>query len=160
MSKFKINKVTLYAANLIAVQLVFALADMYEITLEQVFETFTKLNYWKVLNNTEICCILAHDGIKDTVSDVSKQFDTIFGTQLSAYKKMVIPFDSQSITIIEQIMKDKKLSRQDAMTLWFSSKTYEELIRRKLTYISAMRGYWALNLELEKNPKWMTEDFE
>ena len=29
MSKFKINKVTLYAANLIAVQLVFALADMY-----------------------------------------------------------------------------------------------------------------------------------
>lgn len=108
MSKFKINKVTLYAANLIAVQLVFALAYMYEITLEQVFETFTKLNYWKVLNNTEICCILAHDGIKDTVSDVSKQFDTIFGTQLNAYKKMVIPFDSQSITIIEQIMKDKK----------------------------------------------------
>lgn len=33
MSKFKINKVTLYAANLIAVQLVFALAGMYEITL-------------------------------------------------------------------------------------------------------------------------------
>lgn len=119
MSKFKINKVTLYAANLIAVQLVFALADMYEITLEQVFETFTKLNYWKVLNNTEICCILAHDGIKD-----------------------------------------KKLSRQDAMTLWFSSQTYEDIIRRKLTYISAMRGYWELNLELEKNPKWMTEDFE
>ena len=103
---------------------------------------------------------MAHDGIKDTVSDVSKQFDTIFGTQLNAYKKMVIPFDSQSITIIEQIMKDKKLSRQDAMTLWFSSKTYKEIIRRKLTYISAMRGYWELNLELEKNPKWMTEEFE
>ena len=160
MSKSAIKEVSMITANEFAIQLVFALADMYEITLEQVFETFTKLNYWKVLNNTEICCILAHDGIKDTVSDVSKQFDTIFGTQLNAYKKMVIPFDSQSITIIEQIMKDKKLSRQDAMTLWFSSKTYKEIIRRKLTYISAMRGYWELNLELEKNPKWMTEDFE
>ena len=160
MSKSAIKEVSMITANEFAIQLVFALADMYEITLEQVFETFTKLNYWKVLNNTEICCILAHDGIKDTVSDVSKQFDTIFGTQLNAYKKMVIPFDSQSITIIEHLMKEEKLSRQDAMTLWFSSKTYKEIIRRKLTYISAMRGYWELNLELEKNPKWMTEDFE
>ena len=160
MHKFKINKITLYTANLIVVQLIYALADMYEISLERVFEVFTKLNYWKVINATEICCILAHDGIKDTVNDVSKQFDTILGTHLHEYRKKEIPFDSQSITIVEQIMQDKKLSRQDAMTLWFSSKTYQEIIRRKLTYISAMSGYLELNLELEKNPKWMTEDFE
>lgn len=160
MYKFKINKITLYTANLITVQLVFVLADMYEITLEQVFETFTRLNYWKVINDTEICCILAHDGIKDIVKDVSEQFDIILGTPLHEYEKKEIPFDSQSITILETIMKDKKLSRQDALTLWFSSNTYKEIIRRKLTYISAMRGYWELNLELEKNPKWMTEDFE
>ena len=154
------QEVSMITANEFAIQLVFALADKYSISISDVFKIFTTLNYWKVINDTDVCCVLAHDGIKDTVSDVSKQFDTIFGTQLNSYKKMVIPFDSQSITIIGQIMKDKKLSRQDAMTLWFSSKTYKEIIRRKLTYISAMRGYWELNLELEKNPKWMTEDFE
>lgn len=71
-----------------------------------------------------------------------------------------IPFESQSITIIEHIMRDKNATRQDAMKLWFNSKTYNEIVNRGLTYISAMRAYYELNLELKKSPEWMKKDFE
>lgn len=71
-----------------------------------------------------------------------------------------IPFESQSITIIERIMKDKNASRQEAMKLWFNSKTYNEIVARKLNYISAMRAYYELNLEIKKSPEWMKNDFE
>ena len=71
-----------------------------------------------------------------------------------------IPFESQSITIIEHIMKDNNASRKDAMKLWFNSKTYNEIIKRKLTYISAMRAYYELNLEIKGSSEWMKNDFE
>lgn len=71
-----------------------------------------------------------------------------------------IPFESQSITVIERIMKDNKVSRQEAMKLWFNSKTYKEIINRGLTYISAMRAYYELNLEISENSEWMKNDFE
>lgn len=71
-----------------------------------------------------------------------------------------IPFESQSITVIERIMKDNKVSRQEAMKIWFNSKTYNEIINRKLTYISAMRAYYELNLEIKRSSEWMKNDFE
>lgn len=69
-------------------------------------------------------------------------------------------FESQSLTVVEQIMKDSKLSRKEAMKLWFNSKTYKEIVRRKLTYISAMRAYYELGLEINGNPDWMEKEFE
>lgn len=57
-------------------------------------------------------------------------------------------------------MKDKNASRQEAMKLWFNSKTYKEIVDRKLNYISAMRAYYELNLEIKKSPEWMKNDFE
>ena len=71
-----------------------------------------------------------------------------------------IPFESQSITVIEHIMKDNNASRQDAIKLWFNSKTYNEIVSRKLTYISAMRAYYELNLEIKGSSEWMKNDFE
>ena len=71
-----------------------------------------------------------------------------------------IPFESQSITIIERIMKDKNISRQEALNIWFNSRTYNEIIRRNVTFISAMRAYFELNLELTNNPEWMKNEFE
>ncbi len=71
-----------------------------------------------------------------------------------------IPFESQTITIIERIMKDKNVSREDAVKLWLNSKTYNEILKRKLTYISAMRAYYELNLEIKGSSEWMKKDFE
>lgn len=71
-----------------------------------------------------------------------------------------IPFESQSITIIERIMEDKNVSRQSALQMWFNSETYKEIINRELTYISAMRAYYELDLELKKSTEWMKKEFE
>ena len=46
------------------------------------------------------------------------------------------------------------------MKLWFNSKTYNEIVNRGLTYISAMRAYYELNLELKKSTEWMKKDFD
>lgn len=69
-------------------------------------------------------------------------------------------FESQSITVVEQIMKDSNIPRKEAEKLWFNSKTYSEILRRKLTYISAMRAYYELGLEISGNPDWMEKEFE
>lgn len=69
-------------------------------------------------------------------------------------------FESQSITLIETLMKRHNMSREIATKTWFSSRTYHEIIRRKLTYISAMRAYTELNMEFEKNPNWMQNSFD
>lgn len=52
------------------------------------------------------------------------------------------------------------MSREVATKTWFSSKTYQEIIKRKLTYISAMRAYTELKMEFEKNPNWMQNSFD
>lgn len=70
------------------------------------------------------------------------------------------PFESQSITVIEHIIDNKHISRESAIKLWFNSKTYKEIIRRDLTFISAMRAYYELELEYKKSPDWMTKSFE
>lgn len=69
-------------------------------------------------------------------------------------------FYSQSITIIEHLIKEDKMSRESAIKLWFNSKTYNEIIKRNLTYISAMRAYFELRLEKENDSEWMQKPFE
>lgn len=69
-------------------------------------------------------------------------------------------FESQSITVVEKIMKDSNISRKEAEKIWFNSKTYSEILRRKLTFISAMRAYYELGLEINGNPDWMRKEFE
>ena len=69
-------------------------------------------------------------------------------------------FQSQSITLIETLMKRHSISRKAAAKIWFGSKTYHEIIKRKLTYISAMRAYTELKMEFEENPNWMQNSFD
>ena len=45
------------------------------------------------------------------------------------------------------------------MKYWFSSKTYSEIIKREITYISAMRAYTELELEAKEDPEWMRNEF-
>lgn len=69
-------------------------------------------------------------------------------------------FESQSSTIIKRLMEKDGMSREEATNFWFHSATYKEIIKRKLTYISAMRAYSELRLEHKKSPDWMQKSFE
>lgn len=154
------GEVLLSTANEFAIQLIFELAERHSITLREVFDTFSKVNYWRVLNNTYACCELAHDGLKVTLEDIEEYFSqwAVKTSSTGIYKE--VPFESQSITIIERIMEYDSMSREQAMQTWFMSKTYNEIIARGLTYISAMRAYFELKLEMEGNPEWMQKEFE
>ena len=66
-----------------------------------------------------------------------------------------VPFESQSITLIEHLIKHKGMSREEACKLWFNSKTYKEIIRRNVTYLSAMKALFELERELSNHPEWM-----
>ena len=157
--KNKIEEITLSTANEFAVQLVLELSERYSIALEKVFDIFTEMNYWRVINNAEVCCELAHDGLQSTIEDIGKWFESFTKTNKKPNTTRK-PFESQSITIVKHIVENDHLSREDAIKLWFSSKTYKEIIRRNLTYISAMRAYFELELEHEKSPDWMKQPFE
>lgn len=65
-------------------------------------------------------------------------------------------FEMQSIQIVELLIKHNKMSREHAIKLWFSSKTYNEILKRNLTYISATCAYSELMAELNHNPRWFT----
>ena len=69
-------------------------------------------------------------------------------------------FESQSETIIEKLVEDKNISREEAIKLWLNSKTYEEIVKRKITYISAMRAYIEFEMEQNNDDEWMQNSFE
>ena len=70
------------------------------------------------------------------------------------------PFWSQSETLIEHLVDERGYSEEAAEKLWFNSKTYKEIIRRELTYISAMRALYELDKELEGKTDWMDKPFD
>lgn len=67
--------------------------------------------------------------------------------------------NSQSATVIEQLML-RGVSKEEASSLWFNSKTKKILEDRKMFWVSGMRCFVELEYELEGNPKWMNEPFE
>lgn len=66
---------------------------------------------------------------------------------------------SQSIVVLNQLMKNNNMTRQQAMDTWFKSKTKAELEKRKLFFVSGMRCYWELTLELDGDSRWMATEF-
>lgn len=69
-------------------------------------------------------------------------------------------FTSQSELIIDFIMQNLGLNREGAMKLWFNSKTYSEICRRQLFYISATRAYSELLMEMQYSDEWMRNSFD
>ena len=76
------------------------------------------------------------------------------------YNMLVNDFDSQSELIIGFLMKNQNMSKDDAEKEWFQSKTYSEIIRRKLFYVSASRAYSELLMEQQNNDEWMRNPFD
>lgn len=66
---------------------------------------------------------------------------------------------NQAVIVIKQLMDKDNMNRGDACKVWYESKTKEEIIKRDLYYISGMRCYWELMLELSKHKNWMNDWF-
>lgn len=69
-------------------------------------------------------------------------------------------FNDQSELVVGFIMQKHNMNREDAMKAWFNSKTYAEIYRRQLFYISATRAYSELYMEWQNNPDWMRNLFD
>lgn len=68
---------------------------------------------------------------------------------------------SQSKVVVTNLMKDRGMSREQAVSCWYCSKTKEFLEKNNLYYVSGMRCYYELMLELSNNmEKWLREPFD
>lgn len=75
--KRRLDKMTEDTANDFTIQLIFELSTKYSISIDNVLDTLNKMGYWKVLNDNELCCLLAHDGVSDTIKSIGGDFNDI-----------------------------------------------------------------------------------
>lgn len=66
----------------------------------------------------------------------------------------------QDEVVIEVLMEEDKLTRKQAFDTWFTSKTKDKIKEMKLFYVSGMRCYWELKLELSNDRRWFNEPFD
>ena len=64
-------------ANEFAVELIFALANCYDVSIDVVLKVFDKIGYWNVINDDDVCCELAHDGIAVTIQTLKGDFNEV-----------------------------------------------------------------------------------
>lgn len=67
---------------------------------------------------------------------------------------------SQSEIVVKQLMIYKKMTRNQALTCWYTSKTKRILEEKNMYYVSGIRCYVELIYEITNNSKWMNEPFE
>lgn len=60
-----------------ATRLIVALSDYFSITIDKVLSIFDEIGYWKIINNDEVCCVLAHDGVQANIKDLERTFNEI-----------------------------------------------------------------------------------
>lgn len=73
---------------------------------------------------------------------------------------MITDLKSQSVAVLNKLMENDKMTRQQATDTWFNSRTKTELEKHKLFFVSGMRCYWELKLELSEDSRWMSDTFE
>ena len=67
----------------------------------------------------------------------------------------------QSEVVVRQLVKDgENITQESALALWNASKTKKCLEDAGLDYVSGMRCYWELQLELSEDQRWMKEPFD
>ena len=75
--KRRLEKITKDTAIDFTIQLIFELSTKYSISIDTVLDTLNKMGYWKVLNDDELCCLLAHDGVNATIKSIGGDFNDI-----------------------------------------------------------------------------------
>lgn len=68
--------------------------------------------------------------------------------------------ENQSRTVIENLIKNNNMTLSDATRAWHNSRTKQALVEKGLSFVSGMRCYWELQLELRNDPRWMSEPFD
>ena len=68
--------------------------------------------------------------------------------------------NSQTKVVIRQLITLDNKTLEEAHTLWFGSKTKQYLEENSLYYVSGMRCYWELCLELACDSRWLYEPFD
>lgn len=159
MTEKKRKQIEYHVANEFLVDLLFAISKKYHISEARVVDIFDALNYWNVINDDRVCCVAAHDGVEAVIRELDEKINEVL---LKEDRLLDINrFESRTVIIImENLMQENKLSREQAIKDWFNSKTYSEMIRRNLTFISGTRAYDELKLERENSPNWMVKEFE
>lgn len=72
----------------------------------------------------------------------------------------MVDLSNQSQTVIAQLVERHNMQINVAADTWYSSQTKKILEERGLDYVSGMRCYWELQLELSNDPRWMKEPFD
>lgn len=77
MNKNKKKKLMREVSNSFVIDLLYAVSKQFSISITDVILVFDEMDYWKILNDDEVCCLLAHDGVKDTVDDLEDKIKVI-----------------------------------------------------------------------------------
>ena len=64
------------------------------------------------------------------------------------------------IYIMVNLCRDNGMNRESAYNTWFNSKTRNYIINNNLYWVSGMRCYWELCLELGNSDDWLKEPFD
>lgn len=64
-------------ANGFVLELIYEISRKYRVSLKESIRILTEIGYWKVLNDTELCCVLAHDGVKSTIDMLGEKINGI-----------------------------------------------------------------------------------
>lgn len=72
----------------------------------------------------------------------------------------MIDLSSQAKIVVKQLVLYNNMTVQAAFTVWNRSQTKRYLEKNKLDYVSGMRCYWELCLELNKDRRWLKEPFD
>lgn len=72
----------------------------------------------------------------------------------------MIDLTLQTNIVVKQLMSRNKMSRREAFDTWEMSKTKKYLEDNNLDYVSGMRCYWELLLELNNDRRWLHTPFD
>lgn len=72
----------------------------------------------------------------------------------------ILCYDEQLSVVVNQLQSLNGMSRDLAMYTWMNSKTRKFLLDNNLNYVSGMRCYWELCLELKNDNRWLRTPFD
>ena len=84
MKKIDVNEITFDTANEFSIQLIFAISEKYKITLDRAISLLDEINYYRVINDDELCCLLAHDGVDSVLKEIEDKINVILSRNFKA----------------------------------------------------------------------------